>query len=64
MAKFSIAPAQMPQDRWRGDAHIVGYYGYCVRVHQDGEDIGPGYYVILSRILQVDFGENLFHALR
>src|ERR671912_1376143 len=34
MAKFSIAPAQMPQDRRRGDAHIVGYYGCCVRIHQ------------------------------
>src|SRR5215213_2355319 len=41
MAKFSIAPAQMPQDRRRGDAHIVGYYGCCVRIHQvAGEGLG------------------------
>jgi hypothetical protein len=26
-------------------------------------DKGPGYYVVLSRILQMDFAELLFHAL-
>jgi hypothetical protein len=26
--------------------------------------IGAGYYVVLSRILQVNFAEFLFHALR
>jgi hypothetical protein len=26
--------------------------------------IGPGYYVVLSRILHLDFGELSFHALR
>src|SRR5215208_7065109 len=31
-AKFSIAPAQRPQDRRRGDAHIVGYYALEQRV--------------------------------
>jgi hypothetical protein len=29
-----------------------------------GEDLGVGYYVVLSRILQMDFGEYPFHALR
>jgi hypothetical protein len=27
-------------------------------------DKGPGYYVVLSRIMQMDSGEFLFHALR
>jgi hypothetical protein len=27
-------------------------------------DKEPGYYMILSRILQMDFGEFTFHALR
>jgi hypothetical protein len=26
-------------------------------------DKGPGYYVVLSRILHMDFGESSFHAL-
>jgi hypothetical protein len=29
-----ITPAQRPQDRRRGDAHIVGDYGCYIRIHQ------------------------------
>ena len=34
VAKFSIAPPRQGQARRRGDAHIVGYYVRCVRLHK------------------------------
>jgi hypothetical protein len=35
----------------------------CPHTPGGRERAGPGYYVVLSRILQVNFAEFLFHAL-
>jgi hypothetical protein len=59
------SPAPIGPGRRRGDAHIVGYYAPDQRVKSRGlRAIGPGYYVVLSRILQMDFRESPERELR
>jgi hypothetical protein len=64
---FHAPPRMSRTSRW----HCVSYVQVCggsyLYIRQTGgsaRGIGAGYYVVLSRILQMDFREFYFYALR
>ena len=60
------APPDCPGDAGEGtliSSGITGVVSAYTRRPGEGLGIGPGYYVVLSRILHMDFAEYPFHAL-